>query len=84
MGFLLLNSRLFRWNKIIATILPIAFSLTFILTAIQFVGGLDNIKKLCTQINSKHDTSVEQNQLCCGFTKDSTNIYYNGTILKKC
>ena len=81
-GVLLLNARLFRWNKIIATILPIAFSLTFIVTAMQFVGGLDNIKKLWTQINSKQDTPVEQNQLCCGFTKDSTNIYYNDTILK--
>lgn len=81
-GILWLNARLFKRNKLIASILPIAFGLTFILTAIQFVGGLENIKALWTQINSKQDFTTDQNQFCCGFTTESTNILYNDTIIE--
>lgn len=80
-GILLLNARLFRRNKLLATILPIAFSLTFMVSAIQFLGGLENIKALWTQIDSTQDIVPDQNQFCCGFTTDSTSIFYNDTII---
>lgn len=84
-GFLMLNSRLFRKNRLVATALPITFGFVFIIVSIHFLGGTENIKFLWTQISSKqnieNDPDPDPNQLCCGFTKDSLSIYYNDTLL---
>ena len=80
-GILLLNARLFRRNRIIATALPVLFSSAFIAAAFHFIGGPDTLRQLSTQLNSRPDLSSIQGELCCGFTKDSTNIYYRDTLL---
>lgn len=66
----------------IATILPIAFGATFLFFALKFVGGFDNLRKIKAQIKENKQAPIDKHQLCCGFTKDSNNIYYYDKPLK--
>ncbi len=75
------NAKLFRKTKLIATALPIILVPLFMIGAIWVARLVNIVHTIESNQNIEKPIEPKKSDLCCGFTKDSINICYNGILL---
>ena len=79
----ILNARLFRINRLIATIFPLTFSSMIIVFALNFLGGPSVIFQFFRQIGTEPQTEIDyDNVIGFNYRKDSTNLYYGDSLVQ--
>lgn len=80
---LVINARLFKRNRILATLLPIVTSSVLLTYAFNFFGGPAVLLQLFRQIGTEPPAEINyDNVIGFNYRKDSTNLFYGDTLVK--
>lgn len=80
-GLMVFNAKLYKKHKVPAILFPILVVVVFLGAAVNILGGIENVRSIWTTVQNAPKIAEDENELCCGFTKDSANILYNDTPL---
>jgi hypothetical protein len=77
-----LNKRLFRFNRLIATLFPLIFSSVIVIYMLNFLGGPSAIIKFFSMIGNKPQIETDYaNVIGFNYRKDATTLYYGDSIV---
>ena len=78
-----LNARLFKINKVAATIFPLTFTTIVVVFVLNFIGGPSVLFQFLKQIGTKPQSHIDySNVIGFNYHKDSTNLYYGDSLVK--